>query len=60
MLKMVIQCFLVLHILADIDEICDRIGIIHNGILHFIGTPAELKKQYKTTSLERAFLNIVD
>lgn len=44
------------HILSDIDEICERIGIIHGGRLFFIGTPAEFKRSYNQSSLERAFL----
>jgi len=47
------------HILSDIDEICDRIGVIHEGKLFFIGTPAEFKQRYKDVSLEKAFLNSI-
>jgi ABC-2 type transport system ATP-binding protein len=44
------------HILADIEEICDRIGILHGGRIIFFGTPGEFVKQYAAPSLERAFL----
>jgi ABC-2 type transport system ATP-binding protein len=47
------------HILSDIDEICDRIGVIHDGRLFFIGTPGEFKKQHDSDMLERAFLNSI-
>ncbi len=47
------------HILADIDEICDRIGVIHEGRLFFIGTPATFKEKYKETLLEKAFLRSI-
>ncbi len=47
------------HILSDIDEICDRIGVIHEGRLFFIGTPAEFKARYGDASLEKAFLNSI-
>jgi ABC-2 type transport system ATP-binding protein len=47
------------HILSDIDEICDRIGVIHEGKLFFIGTPSEFKQKYKDASLEKAFLNSI-
>lgn len=47
------------HILSDIDEICDRIGVIHDGKLFFIGTPGEFKKQHGSEMLERAFLNSI-
>ena len=44
------------HILADIDEICDRIGVLYNGKIVFVGTPEELKKKHSETLLEKAFL----
>lgn len=44
------------HILSDIDEICDRIGVIHNQELRYVGTPADFKEQYQTDNLEQAFL----
>jgi ABC-2 type transport system ATP-binding protein len=47
------------HILSDIDEICDRIGVIHSGRLFFIGTPSEFKEKYEEASLEKAFLRSI-
>lgn len=47
------------HILSDLDEICDRIGVIHDGKLFFIGTPAEFKAKHGSDMLERAFLNSI-
>ena len=44
------------HILSDIEEICDRIGIIHDGRLIFLGTPGEFIARYTAPTLERAFL----
>ncbi len=45
------------HILSDIDEICDRIAILNNGKIVFIGKPKEFKEKHNETSLEKAFLN---
>lgn len=44
------------HILTDIDEICDRIAIIHNGKIVFCGKPEEFKNKHSESSLEKAFL----
>ena len=44
------------HILSDIDEICDRIAILYNSKIVFLGTPTEFKKKHKEKSLENAFL----
>jgi len=52
--------FLSSHILSDMDEICDKMGIIHDGGLKFFGTPRELKKEAGKENLERAFLKIIE
>jgi ABC-2 type transport system ATP-binding protein len=52
--------FLSTHILSDMDELCDRIGVIHDQSLRFLGTPAELRAKTKIDSLERAFLKIIE
>jgi ABC-2 type transport system ATP-binding protein len=52
--------FLSSHILSDMDELCDRIGIIHDKALRFLGTPAELKQKTKSDNLERAFLKTIE
>lgn len=44
------------HILADMEEICTRIGVLHHGRLIFLGTPYEFVGKYSAPSLERAFL----
>ncbi len=52
--------FLSTHILSDMDELCDRIGVIHDKSLRFLGKPAELREKTKNDSLERAFLKIIE
>ncbi len=44
------------HILSDIEEICDRIGVIHARHLIFLGTPAEFVARTSAPTLERAFI----
>jgi ABC-type multidrug transport system ATPase subunit len=39
---------------------CDRIGVLNNGRLAYDGTPAALKERVGTTSLERAFLDVIE
>jgi ABC-2 type transport system ATP-binding protein len=48
------------HSLADVQEICDRMAILHNGGIAFLGTPLELIRQYSTENLEQAFLACID
>ncbi len=47
------------HILSDVEEICDRMAIINHSSIVYQGTPKDLLKQYKESSLETAFLKIV-
>lgn len=48
------------HILSDIDEICDRVGVIHEGEQRFVGTPAEFKAKAGEAVLEQAFLRLIE
>jgi len=52
--------FLSSHILADMDEICDNVAVLHDGHIQFTGKPVELKKQTKCDNLERAFLHFIE
>lgn len=52
--------FLSSHILSDMDEICDRVGVLHQGHLLYIGSPAGLKEKTGTDHLERAFLKLIE
>lgn len=47
------------HILSDLDEICDRIAILNDREIKFIGTPKELKERYNESTLELNFLKII-
>lgn len=47
------------HILSDIDEICDRIGVIHDGKLLYVGTPQAFKEAYIAATLELSFLKAI-
>jgi ABC-2 type transport system ATP-binding protein len=48
------------HILADIEEICDRIGILHNGRIIYLGPADAFMLDQKMPTLERAFLAALD
>ncbi len=51
--------FFTSHALADVQEICDRMAVLHGGRLRFAGTPAELTARYGCTDLEQAFLECI-
>ena len=52
--------FLTSHALADVEEICDRMAIVHAGRLMFVGTPAQLCERFRVADIEQAFLLCID
>jgi ABC-2 type transport system ATP-binding protein len=52
--------FFTSHALADVAEICDRMAVVHAGILRFAGTPVALCRQFATDDLEQAFLRCIE
>ncbi|MET3105479.1 ABC-2 type transport system ATP-binding protein [Oxalobacteraceae bacterium GrIS 1.18] len=47
------------HALADVEEICDRMAIMHQGQLRFVGTPAECRVRFDGATLEQAYMNCI-
>jgi ABC-2 type transport system ATP-binding protein len=47
------------HSLEDVEALCDRMAVIHDGRVAFAGTPAELSARFDTTPLEQAFLRCI-
>lgn len=47
------------HNMLEIEFVSDRVGIIANGHLLNVGTPAELKAQYGVDNLEQVFERVV-
>ena len=45
------------HSLADVARLCDRLVIVHDGALRFVGTPAALIEAQQAEDLDRAFLS---
>jgi len=48
------------HSLADIEEICDHMAVLHNGRLAYYGPPAGLLGRYGEGTLENAFLRCIE
>lgn len=47
------------HMLFDVEALCDRMGILHEGELRFVGTPAECCAAYDAPDLEEAYLRCI-
>ena len=52
--------FLSSHILSDMSEICDRVGVLDHGNMAFTGPPEALCRAGGSDNIERAFLNVID
>ena len=48
------------HLLADVEALCDRMAILHEGRLPFIGTPSECCTTFAAPNLEQAYLNCIE
>lgn len=47
------------HVMSEVEKLCDRIGIIHNGKLLAEGTLAELRERYNEQDMEEIFVKVV-
>ena len=47
------------HDMGEASRLCDRVGVIHNGLLATVGTKAALFDRFNTTDLEEVFLRSV-
>ena len=45
------------HSLVDVARLCDRLVIVHDGTLRFVGTPAALIEEQQASDLDQAFLS---
>jgi ABC-2 type transport system ATP-binding protein len=48
------------HSLADIEEICDHMLILHRGTFAFSGAPQVLRERFDVPALETAFLKCIE
>ncbi|MDF2066549.1 ABC transporter ATP-binding protein [Bacillus sp. Cr_A10] len=59
-LKGKITIVLTTHYLEEVEALADRVGILHNGKLHALGTSEELKNQTGQATLEEVFLQLTE
>ena len=48
--------FLSTHLLADAGGLCDRMGVLHDGAMRFVGSPARLRERFPATTLEESWI----
>jgi len=47
------------HMLADAEDLCDRVGILDGGNLRYEGTPQDCMQAYAAKNLEEAYMRCV-
>ncbi len=47
------------HDLNEVSELCDRVGILNEGVLAAIGRPGELEEKFRAANLEELFTGLV-
>ena len=55
-----ITLFFSTHLLADVEALCNRMAILHEGRLQFVGTPSECCTTFAASNLEQAYLNCIE
>ena len=47
------------HLLADVEELCDRMAILHGGRMRYVGTPGACRELHAAATLEQAFMKVI-
>jgi len=48
------------HVMSEAEKLCDRIGIIHAGVLLAEGTLGQLRERYRQPDLEEIFVHVAE
>lgn len=51
--------FFTSHMLSDIEEICPRMGVLHDGRVCYLGSPPGMRDEFGGETLEDAYLNAI-
>lgn len=55
-----ITLFFSSHVLADVDELADKMAVLHKSKMLYQGTSTEFKRTYNGSNLEDAYINCVN
>ncbi len=47
------------HNMLEVEYLCDRVSLIHNGEILVDGSPEDIKREYKARNLEEAFAKVI-
>ncbi len=46
------------HNMLEVELLCDRIALVHDGVIVEVGTPAELKAKHHASNIEEVFMAV--
>ncbi len=55
-----ITVFFSSHVLADVEEMADTMGVLHNSKIYFSGSPEDFKQKFGGTNVEQAYMNCIE
>jgi ABC-2 type transport system ATP-binding protein len=47
------------HLLADVEELCERMAILHGGRVRWLGSPGDCRAAHQAETLEQAFMKVI-
>ena len=47
------------HMLGDVEALCDKVAVLHERSMQFVGSPAQCCSDYETDDFEQAYLRCV-
>lgn len=48
------------HIMSEVERLCDRVYVLHGGVIRGVGSVEEIKEQALAPTLEKAFLKLAE
>jgi ABC-2 type transport system ATP-binding protein len=48
------------HLLNDVEVLCDRVAILHQGRIRYTGSPTDCCRQFETDDFEHAYLKCIE
>ena len=48
------------HVLVDVEEMANKMAVLHKSNIYFSGTPKSFKTKYKADDVEQAYMNCIN
>ncbi|MCY4154578.1 MAG: ABC transporter ATP-binding protein [Gammaproteobacteria bacterium] len=55
-----VTCLFATHLLEDVKTLCDRVAVLHQSKLRYLGSPAACRHEFQAATLEQAWLRCIE